>query len=91
MIVGYNEGYRASWETVLGQMPDDLLVDNLDRWSGTHLIAADLVPGVFLSNRKVTSDRPTIRDMAPTILREFGIAIPPEMTGQNLFTEAENV
>ena len=91
MIVGYNEGYRASWETVLGQMPDDLLVDNLDRWSGTHLIAADLVPGVFLSNRKVTSDRPTIRDIAPTILREFGIAIPPEMTGQNLFTEAENV
>lgn len=85
MIVGYEEGYRASWDTVLGTMTPDILVDNLERWSGTHLISADLVPGVLITNRSVTVDTPDIRDIAPTILNEFGIAKLPHMTGRPLF------
>jgi predicted AlkP superfamily phosphohydrolase/phosphomutase len=91
MIIGYNDGFRASWETVLGQMPSELIVDNLDRWSGTHLISADLVPGVLLSNHKISTARPALADIAPTILSEFGIAIPAEMTGRSLFTEPHHV
>ena len=53
LIVGYADGYRASWATVLGQMPMDVIEDNLDRWSGTHLTAPEVVPGMFVSNRKV--------------------------------------
>jgi predicted AlkP superfamily phosphohydrolase/phosphomutase len=87
LIIGYEAGYRASWETVLGKMPRDLLVDNLDRWSGTHLISADLVPGVLVTSRPVTANKPDIRDIAPTILHEFGIAKPPHMTGQPLFVD----
>lgn len=87
MIIGYNERYRASWETVLGQMPQELIVDNYDRWSGTHLISAALIPGVFLSNRKVVTENGAVTDIAPTILSEFGIPIPASMSGRSLFSE----
>jgi hypothetical protein len=85
LIIGYEVGYRASWDTVLGTMPPDLIVDNLERWSGTHLICADRVPGVLVSNRAVSVEWPDIRDIAPTILQEFGIASLPHMTGRPLF------
>ncbi len=85
LFVGYAAGYRASWDTVLGTMPLNLLVDNLDRWSGDHCIHPDVVPGVLVANRKVTVESPDIRDIAPTILNEFGIAPMPHMTGKPLF------
>lgn len=87
LILGYEEGYRASWETVLGKTPRKLLVDNLDRWSGTHLISADLVPGVLVTSRPVNVEDPDIRDIAPTILKEFGIAKLPHMSGRPLFSD----
>lgn len=87
LIIGYNETYRASWETVLGQMPRELVVDNDDRWSGTHLISADLIPGVFLSNRKVVTETGSVSDIAPTILGEFGIGTPASMSGKSLLIE----
>ena len=86
MILGYNAGYRASWATVLGQMPKELLQDNLDRWSGTHLIAPDLVPGMLLSNRVIESSHPRITDLAPSILSLFGVTVPSHMRGVNLFS-----
>ncbi len=87
LIIGYEDGYNASWETVLGEMPSDLLVDNLERWSGTHLISADLVPGILVTNRQVKVEAPDIRDIAPTILDEFGISRLPHMTGKSLFVD----
>ncbi len=85
LIVGYADGYRASWATVLGQMPRELIQDNMDRWSGTHLTAPDVVPGMLVSSRKVTSNDPSISDIAPTILQEFGLAPSSQMTGKPLF------
>ncbi len=85
LIVGYGDGYRASWATVLGQMPRAILADNLDRWSGTHLIAPQIVPGMIVTNRKINRADPSISDVAPTILAEFGIDTPDSMIGRNLF------
>ena len=87
MIVGYHDGYRASWSTILGDMPRDVLENNMDRWSGTHLISADQVPGMLLTSEPVTIDNPTISDIAPTILEAFGIATPQSMTGRPLFSK----
>ena len=85
LLVGYARGYRASWSTVLGGFGKTLLEDNLDRWSGTHLIDPVLVPGILVTNRKVVVEDPTLSDVAPTILREYGITPPVEMTGRPLF------
>lgn len=82
LLVGYSRGYRASWATVLGGMPPEVFEDNLDRWSGDHLIAAHLVPGILLANRPIVVDDPSLSDIGPTILSVYGIATPPGMTGR---------
>ncbi|MHC4774890.1 MAG: alkaline phosphatase family protein [Planctomycetota bacterium] len=88
MVVGYADGYRSSWDTALGGMPEQVIEDNLDRWSGTHCIAAGLVPGMLITNQPVVAEQPALWDIAPTVLDLFGIATPPEMRGRPLFREA---
>lgn len=85
MIVGWERGYRTSWETALGEIPKEVIVDNNDQWRGDHCIAPELVPGVFLSNRKVKLTHPALRDIAPTVLHAFGVAKPSDMRGQSIF------
>jgi len=85
LIVGYNRGYRASWETTLGKFPRELLRDNKEKWSGDHLVAPELVPGVFLASKKIKTDTPALYDLAPSILAEFGVSKPDEMVGASVF------
>ncbi|MEW6145382.1 MAG: alkaline phosphatase family protein [Thermodesulfobacteriota bacterium] len=87
LIVGYNKGYRASWETVLGSFPEGILRDNKQKWSGDHLMEAALVPGILLSNKEIKSERPALTDLAPTILEEFGIPKQDGMIGHSIFKE----
>jgi predicted AlkP superfamily phosphohydrolase/phosphomutase len=84
LIVGYNRGYRSSWETVLGKFPPGLLQDNMGKWSGDHS-TAEQVPGVLLSNKPLRVAQPALADLAPTILAAFGIPAPPAMTGKVIF------
>jgi predicted AlkP superfamily phosphohydrolase/phosphomutase len=84
LVVGYNKGYRASWETVLGSFPEETLRDNKEKWSGDHLMEAELVPGILLSNKKIVSENPALYDMAPTILAVFGIPKQKGMIGSNI-------
>lgn len=72
LLVGYNTGYRASWQTALGDVPGDLLEDNLRKWSGSHLFDASLVPGVLFASETITKHDPSIMDVAPTILKLVG-------------------
>ena len=85
MIIGYNRGYRVSWESVLGKFTKAVMKDNNNKWSGDHAMAAELVPGVILANKKISSSRPALYDLAPTILKEFGIPKGEEMVGDPLF------
>jgi predicted AlkP superfamily phosphohydrolase/phosphomutase len=85
MLVGYNRGYRAGWQTILGSFPAEELEDNSNPWSGDHCMDYTLVPGVLLSNRKIAANAPALTDIAPTILAEFGISKPQGMIGQSVF------
>jgi predicted AlkP superfamily phosphohydrolase/phosphomutase len=85
ILVGYNRGYRAGWQTILGSFPADELEDNSNPWSGDHCMDYTLVPGVLLSNRKIMSNAPALTDIAPTILEEFGIAKAQGMIGYSVF------
>ena len=85
LIIGYADSYRVSWESVLGGFSDSTIEDNLDRWSGDHCVAADLVPGILLTNRKITADRPELCDITATICGACGIDAMTGMTGRNLF------
>jgi predicted AlkP superfamily phosphohydrolase/phosphomutase len=85
LLVGYNRGYRAGWQTILGAFPSEVLEDNTNPWSGDHCMDYTLVPGILLSNRKITAQAPALTDIAPTILAEFGIARATGMIGQSVF------
>jgi predicted AlkP superfamily phosphohydrolase/phosphomutase len=85
LIVGYYPGYRSSWQTALGGIPNDLIIDNTDEWRGDHCIAPQFVPGVLLSNRKSKEADPHLYDLTVTMLSEFGISKPPEMIGRAIY------
>ena len=63
MVVGYTDGYRASWSTALGGVPQELIVDNDKKWSGDHLIQPALVPGILFTSFKTEPDVGSIADV----------------------------
>ena len=87
LIIGYERGFRVSWEAALGQRSDEVFRNNLDHWNGDHLIDPHLVPGVLLCSRPITIKDPGLQDLAPTILKQFGIAPAQAMTGRNLLED----
>ncbi len=84
LIIGYNAGYRASWDSVTGRVTETVFDDNTKSWSGDHCIDPSLVPGVFFCNRKLQADDVHIMDVAPTALEIFGIPVPGYMDGKSL-------
>jgi len=85
IIVGYGWGYRGSDGTASGSVPDDIVSDNLNKWSGTHCIDYHHVPGVLFTNKPIAHSEPSLSDMAPTILDEFGISKRSWMIGRSVF------
>jgi hypothetical protein len=85
LIVGYRPGYRGSWQTALGAVPSEVIVDNQDAWLADHCIDPKFVPGVFFSNHRPRKTNPHLRDIPVTILKEFGASVPPAMTGNSVF------
>ena len=81
IIVGYSRGYRTSWESVLGEFPKEVVIDNVEAWSGDHQNDYRIVPGVLLSNRPIALDSPALYDVTIAVLDEFGVAPSPEMIG----------
>lgn len=88
LIIGYNAGYRTSWDAAIGKVGRHVIEDNLKAWSGDHCIDPPLVPGVLFSNRTVDAEDPGIEDLAPTALDLFGIGIPEWMEGKPVFRSA---
>ena len=83
LIIGYNWGFRSSWKSPLGAFPDEVFVDNLQAWSGDHCIDNRLVPGVLISNRRITLEVPGLADLTVAILDEFGVKPLDAMVGKD--------
>jgi predicted AlkP superfamily phosphohydrolase/phosphomutase len=83
-VVGYNRGYRCSWDGAVGKVATLALEDNQKAWSGDHCVDPAFVPGVLFSNRKVEATNPGIEDLAPTALALFGLQPPGWMEGKPL-------
>ncbi len=83
IIVGYEKGYRASWENAVGRIDGPLFRDNDRPWSGDHCVDPALVPGILLMNRRLPEGlAPSILDFAPTIMRLFGVPLPAYLDGK---------
>ena len=90
LYVGFNAGYRASWQTALGAVPAVEMEKNSRRWNGDHLVDPSLVPGVIFSNKKMTDGiNPCITDVAATVLDLFPGKPSVQLDGKNLFKNAQ--
>jgi predicted AlkP superfamily phosphohydrolase/phosphomutase len=87
LIVGYDTGYRVSWDCASGVIAGPLIEDNVKPWSGDHCIDPALVPGVFFCSRRIARDDPALIDIAPTALALFGLDAPRHMQGRSLFSD----
>jgi predicted AlkP superfamily phosphohydrolase/phosphomutase len=85
LIVGYNEGYRTSWDAAVGKVTTHVFEDNRKAWSGDHSVDPLLVPGVLFCNRSIDAKDPGIEDLAPTALKLFGLEPPAWMEGKSVF------
>jgi predicted AlkP superfamily phosphohydrolase/phosphomutase len=84
--VGMDEGYRVSWQTTLGGSPAGIVYKNDRKWSADHGGYDYLITsGVFVTNQKFGSKDPRIIDIAPTVLKFFGVSIPGDIDGKPLF------
>lgn len=90
IISGYNEGYRISWNGATGVVDDVIFDDNTKAWSGDHCIDPKLVPGVIFANRKIEMGKPSLLDIAPTVLDLFGVQKPGYMRGRSIFVGDTN-
>jgi predicted AlkP superfamily phosphohydrolase/phosphomutase len=88
LLIGYERGFRHSWDCATGSVTREVFTDNTKSWSGDHCVDPRLVPGVFWCNRKIATPRPNLMDIAPTVLDQFGVPIPAYMQGKNLFAPA---
>ncbi len=85
IVVGFNEGYRVSWESPLGRFSRNVFDDNGEKWSGDHMGAPEIMPGILVANRKIVTEFPALYDITATILKVFGVPKPEEMIGEPVF------
>ncbi len=93
LILGFEEGYRVSWQSTLGGIDPPKEVDgkpafgrvilpNDQPWSGDHCsLDPSVVPGIFFSNRRFALPEagPDVLHIAPTALALLGVPVPAEM------------
>jgi predicted AlkP superfamily phosphohydrolase/phosphomutase len=73
LVVGYAKGTRCSNESALGELTAEVYEDNLDEWSGDHLMDHEAVPGILFTNRPLAKPATALQNLAAAILAEFGI------------------
>lgn len=86
--LSFKAGYRTSWQTSLGAIPESIIVANLKKWSGDHC-ASDIgdTGGVLIANRRLKQSGYSIMDIAPTVLRLLGCPDHPEFDGRAIQLE----
>jgi predicted AlkP superfamily phosphohydrolase/phosphomutase len=82
LIVGYDRGYGASDESTLGEITDAVIEDNTSRWSGNHLMAPEVVPGILVTNQKLSGSGYDLTDLTVSLLAYYGIDPAPGMVGK---------
>ncbi len=87
IVLGFNRGYRISWQSPLGGFPKEVVEDNTQRWSGDHMSAPDVLPGIAFCSRKFTAEAPALHDLTASVLGVFGVAPPPEMIGRDVLAK----
>jgi predicted AlkP superfamily phosphohydrolase/phosphomutase len=84
LVVGMQEGFRASWNCATGGVGEKAVYPNDRQWSGDHCCDSSLVPGILLCNRKLVAGSAAITDIAPTVLVSLGVEPSGHFDGRSL-------
>jgi predicted AlkP superfamily phosphohydrolase/phosphomutase len=87
LLVGYEGGYRNSWECATGSVTASVFSDNTRSWSGDHCVDPDIVPGVLFCNRRISAERPRLLDIPVSVLELFGQKRARYMQGEMIFAD----
>jgi len=85
IVLGFNRGHRISWQSPLGSFPKAVFEDNTKKWSGDHMTAPDVIPGIVVANRPIRAKAPALYDVTATVLDIFGIDKLKDMIGSSIF------
>lgn len=88
LVVRFAAGYRVSWATALGGVPGEQFEDNVNKWSGDHIVDPALVPGILFTNRPLARLDARLIDLAPTILHALGLPPGEAMEGRSLWADS---
>ena len=80
LLVGYEGGFRNSWECATGAVTADVFTDNTKSWSGDHCVDPSIVPGVLFASQPITVEKPHLADVPTSVIRLFGHEPPAQMT-----------
>jgi predicted AlkP superfamily phosphohydrolase/phosphomutase len=84
--IGLADGYRVSWQSTLGGSPPGIVYPNMKKWSGDHgSYDYKQTSGTLISSRPLTGEPLDIMDIAPTVLKYFGLPIPSDVDGKPIF------
>jgi len=85
LVVSLADGYRVSWESILGGFAAATFADNKGVVSGGHAsLAAEAAPGLLFSNLKLETTGAAVEDVGPTILSILGVGRPAHLDGRPL-------
>ena len=82
LFVGFQVGWRASWNCAVGRIDEEVFDDNVKSWSGDHCMNPPDVPGIFFCNEALSVKKIHIQDIGPTVLDLFGVDVPPYCDGK---------
>ena len=82
LIVGYARGYRASWATCLGDLTEESCSTTTRPGAPTTAPTRSKCPACCSATARSAAGSPSLVDIAPSILAEFGLPTPPQMVGQ---------
>jgi predicted AlkP superfamily phosphohydrolase/phosphomutase len=84
--IGLADGYRVSWQSTLGGSPPGIVYPNMKKWSGDHgSYDYKQTSGTLISSRPLAGEPLDIMDIAPTVLKYFGLPIPRDVDGKPIF------
>lgn len=69
--IGYAPGYRASWQTGLGEVPAVVFEANTDAWIADHCINPERVPGVLFLSRGLLVPDASLKGLSHAILKLY--------------------
>ncbi len=84
ITIGFNAGWRTSWDSATGKLSDEVFEDNVKAWSGDHCLDPSVVPGVLFTSFEHSTEKPRIIDIAPTAISLLGGEAPAYMEGEPL-------